>query len=61
MSIALSPLKNEEGDLIGVCKIIRDITTQKKLEAALSTAKKELKSQNEEREKRAAELLIANF
>ena len=60
VSIALSPLKNEEGDLIGVSKIIRDITTQKKLEAALDIANKELADQNEEREKRAAELIIAN-
>ena len=61
VSIALSPIKNGEGNIIGVSRIIRDITIQKKLEAALSIANQKLTSQNEEREKRATALIVTTL
>jgi PAS domain S-box-containing protein len=75
VSLTISPLKNYEGNLIGVSKIARDITSRKKLEAelfqadnrekekrasALIIANKELAFENEEKGKRAEELIIAN-
>jgi len=60
VSLTVSPLKDREGNIIGVSKIARDITSNKKSEANLIHANKELVFQNEEKEKRAAELIIAN-
>ena len=60
VSLTVSPLKNRAGNIIGVSTIGRDITLRKKAEADLITANKELAFQNEEKEKRAAELLIIN-
>jgi len=67
VSLAVSPLKDETGNIIGVSTISRDITARKKMEAEvirksdeLIQANKELAFQNEEKEKRAAELIIAN-
>ena len=60
VSLTVSPLKDRAGNIIGISKIARDITTHKKTEAELILANKELLFQNEEKEKRAAELIIAN-
>jgi len=60
VSLTVSPLKDKAGNIIGVSKIARDITSQKKSEKELIRANKELVFQNEEKEKRAAELVIAN-
>ena len=60
VSLTVSPLKDRAGSIIGVSKIVRDITSYKKSEAELIHVNKALVSQNEEREKRAAELIVAN-
>ncbi len=60
VSLTVSPLKNRAGNIIGVSKIARDITSRKKSEAELIRVNKELAFQNSEREKRAAELIVAN-
>jgi PAS domain S-box-containing protein len=59
VSLTVSPLKDKSG-IIGVSKIIRDITSRKKAEANVIQTNAELVFQNEEKEKRAAELIIAN-
>ena len=61
VSLTVSPLKDRTGNIIGVSKIARDITSRKKSEAELIYANKELSFQNHEKEKRAAELNIANI
>ena len=53
ISIHLSPVRDEEGKIIGIATIDRDITE-------LVIANKELVFQSEEKEKRAQELIIAN-
>ncbi|MCY7410972.1 MAG: PAS domain S-box protein, partial [Chitinophagales bacterium] len=53
ISISLSPIKDEQGNIIGVATLDSDITE-------LVIANKELVFQKEEKEKRAAELVIAN-
>jgi PAS domain S-box-containing protein len=60
VSLTVSPLKDRAGSIIGISKIARDITSQKKSEAELIRVNKELVFQNEEKEKRAAKLIIAN-
>ena len=60
VSLAVSPLKNAEGTVIGFSKIGRDITASKRSEAALVYANKKLELQNLEKEKRSAELIIIN-
>lgn len=40
VSLTVSPLKDERGNIIGAAKIVRDVTQQKKLEAALHTTEK---------------------
>jgi PAS domain S-box-containing protein len=75
VSLTVSPLKDHAGNITGVSKIARDITSRKKLEAELFeannrekekqateliVANKELVFENEEKEKRAAELRVAN-
>ena len=60
VSLTVSPLKDPFGNIIGACKIARNITSRKKTEDDLLHANKELVFQNEEKEKRAAELVIAN-
>lgn len=60
VSLTVSPLKDEAGNIIGISKIAHDITSRKKFEADLIEANKELAFQNREKEKRAAELIIAN-
>src|ERR1035438_1217581 len=60
VSLTVSPLKDKAGNIIGVSKIARDITSGKKSERELIEANVELEFQNNEKEKRAAELIIAN-
>jgi len=60
VSNTVSPLKNLAGEIIGISKIARDITARKSSEAELDRITKELVFQNEEKEKRAGELTIAN-
>src|SRR4029077_4457436 len=40
VSLTVSPIKDEQGTVIGAAKIARDITQQKKMEAALHTSEK---------------------
>ena len=54
------PLRDNDGNIIGIVGASRDITQQKKAEQELIIANKELVFQNKEKEKRAAELVIAN-
>lgn len=61
VSLTASPLRDRSGTIIGVSKIIRDISSHKKSKFALIRANKALVYQNEEKEKRAAELAAANF
>lgn len=61
VSLTVSPLKDRTGNIIGISKIARDITSRKKSDAELFYANKELSFQNHEKEKRAAELSIANI
>jgi PAS domain S-box-containing protein len=60
VSLTLSPLKDRAGNIIGISKIARDITSLKKSEGALMRANSELAFQNEEKEKRTAEITVAN-
>ncbi len=60
VSITASPLKDQAGNIIGISKIVRDITLRRKAGEQLIEANKNLLFQKEEKEKRAAELLIAN-
>ena len=60
VSLIVSRLKDSAGNVSGFYQIARDITSQKKSEAELIEAYKELAFQNEEKDKRAEELLIAN-
>ncbi|MFA5819245.1 MAG: ATP-binding protein [Bacteroidales bacterium] len=50
----------EDGKIVGMQGVIRDITERKRAELKLILANKELAFQNDEKEKRAAELIIAN-
>ena len=56
----VSPIFDADGKVIGSSRIARDISRQRKAEDELVIANKELLFQNEEKAKRAAELLIAN-
>lgn len=40
VSLTVSPIKDREGNIVGAAKIARDITRQKKLEAALRTTER---------------------
>ena len=40
VSLTVSPVRDQEGKIIGAAKIVRDITEQKKLEAALHTSER---------------------
>jgi PAS domain S-box-containing protein len=60
VSVTVSPIFDVNGKVVGASKIARDITLQKQAEEALVIANKELAFQNEEKAKRAAELVITN-
>ncbi|MCD6019584.1 MAG: hypothetical protein K0S53_2705 [Bacteroidetes bacterium] len=57
VSITVSPLKDQAGNIIGFSKIARDITARRNSE---DLNNKELVFQKEEKKKRADELVIAN-
>ena len=40
MSLTISPVKDEDGRIIGAAKILRDITEQKKIAEALQRSEK---------------------
>ena len=60
VSLTVSPFKDRAGSIVAASKIARDITSRKKSEAELICTNKELAFQNEEKEKRATELMVAN-
>ncbi len=60
VSLTVLPWTDSAGNIIGASKIARDITSRIKLEEELKMNIDELKLQNEEKDKRAAELIIAN-
>ncbi|CAN5912711.1 hypothetical protein BH11BAC7_BH11BAC7_20490 [soil metagenome] len=60
VSLTVSPLKDSTGKIIGSSKIARDITVRKRAQAENVRMIEELVYQNGEKEKRAAELVIAN-
>ncbi len=60
VSLTVSPMKDRVGNIIGISKIARDITARKKAELDHIKDNKELIFQNEEKGKRAEELIIAN-
>lgn len=60
VSAAISPIFDVNGKVVGVSKIVRDITSQQKAQQTLAIANKELDFQNAEKAKRAAELVIIN-
>ena len=60
VSVKVSPILDLNGKIVGLSKIIRDITKDKEEAQALLDVNKELTFQNQEKAKRAAELAIAN-
>ncbi|MEO7802070.1 MAG: PAS domain S-box protein [Ginsengibacter sp.] len=60
VSLTVSPLRDSAGNILGVSKIVRDITCRKEFEKKLAQVYEHLVFQNEEKEKRARELIIAN-
>lgn len=60
VSINASPILDQGGKVVGVSRIARDITKAMQNQLALIQANKTLIFQNEEKAKRAAELVIAN-
>jgi len=58
-SAKMKPIKNSYGQVIKLFGTVQDITERKKAEQGLIIANKELVFQNEEKEKRAAELIQA--
>jgi PAS domain S-box-containing protein len=60
VALTISPLKDRFGNIIGISKIARDISASKQAEVRQIQANMELVFQNEEKEKRANELIIAN-
>ncbi len=61
VSITLAALRDPNGKIIGISKIIRDIDARKRSEAALALAARKLDFENQEKSDRASELLIANI
>lgn len=55
-----TPIIDELGNVIGAASIVQDITKRKEIEIGLEKANKELAFQNEEKQKRADELVLAN-
>ena len=55
ISLTVSPIKDADGRVIGASKIARDITQQKRAEAAVQQARQELATLNEELEHRVKE------
>jgi PAS domain S-box-containing protein len=55
ISLTVSPIKDDKGNVIGASKIARDITARKQAEEALRVAKEELAGINETLERRVEE------
>ena len=55
ISLTISPVKDEKGNVIGASKIARDITARKRAEAELQNAREELALLNQELERRVVE------
>ncbi|HEY0255855.1 MAG TPA: PAS domain S-box protein [Candidatus Methylacidiphilales bacterium] len=55
VSLTVSPIKVDEGHVIGASKIARDITERKRLDQALAEAQKQLQFHADDLEKRVAE------
>jgi PAS domain S-box-containing protein len=55
ISLTISPLRNDQGQIIGASKIARDITESKRAERALQAARLQLATSNQELEKRVQE------
>jgi PAS domain S-box-containing protein len=55
VSLTISPVKNSEGEIIGVSKIARDITERKRAQELLNQARDQLLRANEDLEKRVQE------
>jgi PAS domain S-box-containing protein len=60
VSLTVSPLKDRAGNIIGISKIARDISSRRESEMALVNANKELVFQSKEREKKTTKLIVAN-
>jgi PAS domain S-box-containing protein len=64
VALTISPIRNAEGEVVGVSKIARDITARKAMEENLAKARAELESYAEQLEEavrqRTAELELAN-
>jgi PAS domain S-box-containing protein len=57
VSVTMSPIRDADGDVIGIAKILRDITDAKRAEEALSTVSRRLiDAQEDERRRIAREL-----
>ena len=62
ISLTISPIKDEEGKIIGASKIARDITRRKQMEAALAEAKEAFSIELQQRVKeRTVDLELANL
>lgn len=62
ISLTISPIKDEEGKIIGASKIARDITRRKQMEAALEEAKDAFSKELQQRvEERTVDLELANL
>jgi two-component system cell cycle sensor histidine kinase/response regulator CckA len=62
ISLTISPIKDEEGKIIGASKIARDITRRKQMEAALQEAKEAFSKELQQRVKeRTVDLELANL
>jgi PAS domain S-box-containing protein len=55
VSLTISPVRNGTGTIVGASKIARDITANKRAEAALNAIREELARSNEELEQRVEE------
>lgn len=60
VSLTVSPIKDRQGNIIGISKIARDITARKNAELNIEKYAAEMLFQNSEKEKRASELILAN-
>jgi PAS domain S-box-containing protein len=55
LSLTVSPIRNEAGEIVGASKIARDITERKRVERELAEAQRQLRSHASELERRVSE------
>jgi PAS domain S-box-containing protein len=55
LSLTVSPIRNEAGEVVGASKIARDITERKRVDRELADAQKQLRSHASEMERRVDE------